>query len=278
MIKKGCKRFNRSRYSIQRAFLWTSKCKLDKRIFRLLNPRFFLGKAFSSLYFFKFGNTCYVNSVLQALYFCRPFREKIIQYKIAYNQRTANLDSGGGGSGLTETQTSLNAVSNLAGSKATNNSSNSSLNAMNSAAATSTSNSNGSALSTATAPQVSILKQEHLLNCLAELFYSIVTMKKKKGIVQPKKFISRLRKDNGKEKHFLFFFLYFLKLRKVLETQNKRIWIHSLIKHISKKISKRHFMYRSFRPLKMWKSLYLSLKIHLLLFTLTDSHIAKINM
>lgn len=43
---------------------------------------------------------------------------------------------------------------------------------------------------------VPITKQEHLLNCLAELFYTIVTMKKKKGIVQPKKFIARLRKDN----------------------------------------------------------------------------------
>uniref|UniRef100_A0A8R1TZY7 ubiquitinyl hydrolase 1 n=1 Tax=Onchocerca volvulus TaxID=6282 RepID=A0A8R1TZY7_ONCVO len=28
-----------------------------------------------------FGNTCYCNSVIQALYFCRPFREKILQYK-----------------------------------------------------------------------------------------------------------------------------------------------------------------------------------------------------
>lgn len=28
-----------------------------------------------------FGNTCYCNSVLQALFFCRPFREKILQYK-----------------------------------------------------------------------------------------------------------------------------------------------------------------------------------------------------
>jgi uncharacterized UBP type Zn finger protein len=27
-----------------------------------------------------FGNTCYCNSVLQALYFCRPFREKLLQY------------------------------------------------------------------------------------------------------------------------------------------------------------------------------------------------------
>lgn len=34
-----------------------------------------------------FGNTCYINSVLQALYFCKPFREKILEYK-AKNKRT----------------------------------------------------------------------------------------------------------------------------------------------------------------------------------------------
>jgi len=27
-----------------------------------------------------FGNTCYCNSVLQALYFCRPFRERVLLY------------------------------------------------------------------------------------------------------------------------------------------------------------------------------------------------------
>jgi len=27
-----------------------------------------------------FGNTCYANSVLQALYFCRPFRDKLLEY------------------------------------------------------------------------------------------------------------------------------------------------------------------------------------------------------
>ncbi len=27
-----------------------------------------------------FGNTCYCNSVLQALYFCKPFRDKALQY------------------------------------------------------------------------------------------------------------------------------------------------------------------------------------------------------
>ncbi|KAK8779433.1 ubiquitin-specific protease 12/46 [Amblyomma americanum] len=34
-----------------------------------------------------FGNTCYCNSVLQALYFCKPFRDKVLEYK-ARNKRT----------------------------------------------------------------------------------------------------------------------------------------------------------------------------------------------
>lgn len=73
-----------------------------------------------------FGNTCYCNSVLQALYFCRPFREKVLQYK----------------------QTQKNT------------------------------------------------KRETLLTCLADLFYSIATQKKKVGTIAPKKFIQRLRKEN----------------------------------------------------------------------------------
>ncbi|XP_055312687.1 ubiquitin carboxyl-terminal hydrolase 46 [Sitodiplosis mosellana] len=71
-----------------------------------------------------FGNTCYSNSVLQALYFCKPFREKVLEYK-AKNKRT----------------------------------------------------------------------KETLLSCLADLFYSIATQKKKVGSIAPKKFIARLRKE-----------------------------------------------------------------------------------
>lgn len=71
-----------------------------------------------------FGNTCYSNSVLQALYFCKPFRDKVLEYK-AKNKRT----------------------------------------------------------------------KETLLSCLADLFYSIATQKKKVGSIAPKKFIARLRKE-----------------------------------------------------------------------------------
>lgn len=74
---------------------------------------------------FQFGNTCYCNSVLQALYFCRPFREKILAYR--------------------------------------------------------------------SQPR----RKENLLTCLADLFHSIANQKRKVGVIPPKKFITRLRKENG---------------------------------------------------------------------------------
>ena len=50
----------------------------------------------------QFGNTCYCNSVLQALYFCRPFREKVLAYKVSYlsnlvqtGTKTTSTDSSG---------------------------------------------------------------------------------------------------------------------------------------------------------------------------------------
>lgn len=88
------------------------------RFLRLINSNFV------SYSIFQFGNTCYSNSVLQALYFCRPFREKVLEYK-AKNKKT----------------------------------------------------------------------KETLLSCLADLFYSIATQKKKVGSIAPKKFIARLRKE-----------------------------------------------------------------------------------
>ncbi|CAH0778454.1 unnamed protein product [Bemisia tabaci] len=79
-----------------------------------------------------YGNTCYSNSVLQALYFCKPFREKVLEYK-SKNKRT----------------------------------------------------------------------KETLLSCLADLFHSIATQKKKVGTIAPKKFIARLRKEKEEFDNYL---------------------------------------------------------------------------
>ncbi|XP_039012551.1 ubiquitin carboxyl-terminal hydrolase 3-like isoform X3 [Hibiscus syriacus] len=75
-----------------------------------------------------FGNTCYCNSVLQALYFCVPFRERLLKYCSNYK--------------------------NCADT------------------------------------------EENLLICLADLFTQISSQKKKTGVIAPKRFVQRLKKQN----------------------------------------------------------------------------------
>lgn len=41
--------------------------------------------------FSQFGNTCYSNSVLQALYFCKPFRDKVLEYKMKNKSKKESL-------------------------------------------------------------------------------------------------------------------------------------------------------------------------------------------
>mmetsp|Transcript_26131 Transcript_26131/g.62160 ORF Transcript_26131/g.62160 Transcript_26131/m.62160 type:complete len:352 (-) Transcript_26131:103-1158(-) len=125
-----------------------------------------------------FGNTCYCNSVLQALYFCRPFREKVIQYN-----STITKDG-----------------------------------------------------------------DEHLLVCLSELFSQINSQRKKTGVIAPKRFIQRLKKDNELFRGFMHQdaheFLNFLlnNLAEILEKEARgqrqangnavegraRTWVHEI--------------------------------------------------
>ncbi|VUZ38884.1 unnamed protein product [Hymenolepis diminuta] len=76
--------------------------------------------------FVNFGNTCYCNSVLQALFFCKPFRNRVLLYR----------------------------------------------------------------------QQSKGQKKETLLSCLADLFYTVTTKKKKVGQIPPKKFVQRLKREN----------------------------------------------------------------------------------
>ncbi|GAB2283391.1 Ubiquitin carboxyl-terminal hydrolase 3 [Dionaea muscipula] len=75
-----------------------------------------------------FGNTCYCNSVLQALYFCFPFREQLLEF---YSNSKSTVDV-----------------------------------------------------------------EENLLTCLADLFTQISSQKKKTGVISPKRFVHRLKKQN----------------------------------------------------------------------------------
>lgn len=75
-----------------------------------------------------FGNTCYCNSVLQALYFCVPFRDQLLEY---CGQNKAVPEA-----------------------------------------------------------------EENLLTCLSELFTQINSQKKKTGVIAPKRFVQRVKKQN----------------------------------------------------------------------------------
>ena len=81
----------------------------------------------------QFGNTCYANSVLQALFYCQPFREKILSYTPPPREDDSATSS----------------------------------------------------------------PPDSLLSVLADLFLQIAQSKKKVGVLYPKKFISKVKKENG---------------------------------------------------------------------------------
>lgn len=77
-----------------------------------------------------YGNTCYCNSVLQALYFCQPFKEKILAYR-QHVKKSADPT-----------------------------------------------------------------QRDNLLSCLADLFYNISSQKRRVGTIAPKRFVTKLKREN----------------------------------------------------------------------------------
>lgn len=97
-----------------------------------------------------FGNTCYCNSVLQALYFCRPFRERLLSYWSSLpKDHDENL---------------LNCLADLF---------------------------NQVSSSPCACTHIQLTHAYHRLT-----YVQIQASKKKTGVIPPRKFVQRLKKDN----------------------------------------------------------------------------------
>eukprot|EP00803_Ostreobium_quekettii_P005859 evm.model.scf_1269.3 EVM.evm.TU.scf_1269.3 scf_1269:13623-17976(+) len=97
-----------------------SSSRLDKGLTALPDGERYFGLE-------NFGNTCYCNSVLQALYFCQPFRKGVLDYYAQWVEREV---------------------------------------------------------------------EETILTVLGELFQQVRSQKKKSGVLSPKRFVQRLKKEN----------------------------------------------------------------------------------
>lgn len=144
-----------------------------------------------------FGNTCYCNSVLQALYFCEPFRRAVLDYDRERRPGRAGSEKSesrgsflsNASSGSTVNGGLKNAVKGVVGMGSGTANSGSTSNGGNAAAAGEAGKDDPGAAA-AGAPE------ETMLTALADLFYHISTHKKRTGSVPPKSFVNKLRQQN----------------------------------------------------------------------------------
>ncbi|KAG2217644.1 hypothetical protein INT45_004220 [Circinella minor] len=181
-----------------------------------------------------FGNTCYSNSIIQALYYCKPFRECITNYPFPATLPATTVPSSLQSPGLTSPSSPIVGTSSYFSSSSTSSSTNNNTN----------SNSNrlangGSGLPTSSQPSfqpprtsvssrvpptnansnnsntlTSVISSSHherdhngdlhlspgmedtLFAALKDLFWKIATHRKKTGVVAPVNFINKVKKEN----------------------------------------------------------------------------------
>lgn len=141
-----------------------------------------------------YGNTCYCNAVLQALYFCRPFREHVLNYRPLHVKKHRSATA--------TAHAAATAVALSSGLK-----SNHQHSASNGSSAPSPLAGTGpggihvplTGLGTGNTN----FSGENLLTCLNDLYSNIASQKKRTGSLHPKKFVARLRKDNESFDNYL---------------------------------------------------------------------------
>ncbi|KAI9025953.1 hypothetical protein CLU79DRAFT_813227 [Phycomyces nitens] len=151
-----------------------------------------------------FGNTCYSNSVVQALYYCKPFRECVTNFPCPIIPPSTPLPTPGsplnmtGNSFLSGTSPGTNAqAASITRMNSTNNSAKDSslLQRSQSRGAT------GGVIAVSADKDQNNLNispgmEDTLFAALKNLFWTISTHKKKTGIVAPVNFINKVKKEN----------------------------------------------------------------------------------
>ncbi|CAO3683727.1 unnamed protein product [Rhizopus stolonifer] len=165
-----------------------------------------------------FGNTCYSNSVVQALYFCKPFRHCVLNYPLAdapepTAPQTINPSvSSNGQSYFPSASTSSVTAGSLTGNGTLSSTKLTSRNSVNGQVnGTSNNNSNTTTNGTPTNSNpttTTIIEKDQnsinlapgmedtLFSSLKDLFWKISTHKKKSGVIAPINFINKVKKEN----------------------------------------------------------------------------------
>ncbi|ORX78648.1 cysteine proteinase [Basidiobolus meristosporus CBS 931.73] len=173
------------------------------------NPSAEGGSAGTERYFGfeNFGNTCYLNAVLQALYFCRPFRECVLNYPngpmgvpptpmppTPHESITPNMSVSSLSSGKRQNSKEMaQSVNSTSGSKERAKVELGQIPSTNPV-------SNAMPIPPNSAPEETIScvpgMEESIFTAMKELFWKIQSQRKRNGVLAPSQFITKLRKEN----------------------------------------------------------------------------------